>query len=179
MSSIGDPGNRETLTASLEDTPDTQGGEKVNTFESRFNEGSGTSFQPLRDDAFSVANGTVVKDRWLTQGSNLRWEMHVDSACNADVTVVLPVTTRCGAQGGHLHQGRQETVQLPGLHRLRTDPIGPGDRAGSDSTFPRLYPNARLGPAASTTRSGQAHPTPCSSRSSAPARIWKDINSSS
>ena len=110
----------------MEDTPDTRGGEKVFTFELRFNEESGTSFQPLRDDAFSVANGTVVKARRLTQESNLRWEMHVDSASDADVTVVLPVTTRCGAQGGRLHRGRQETVQLPGLHHLRPGPIEQG-----------------------------------------------------
>ena len=125
MSFIGDPENRETPTASLGNTPDTPGGEKVFTFELRFNEEFGISYQILRDDAFNVINGMVTKARRLTQGSNLRWEIHVDPASNAVVTVVLSVTTRCGARGGHLYQGRQKTVQLPELHRLRAGRLTP------------------------------------------------------
>ena len=56
------------------------------TSELRFNEEFGISYQTLRDDAFSITNGTVTKARRLTQGSNLRWEIHVGPASNADVT---------------------------------------------------------------------------------------------
>ncbi len=99
MSLIGDPGNKETLTACLENTPGAHGGEKVFTFELRINEEFRFSYQILRDNAFSVTDGTVTKARRLTQGSNLRWEIHVDPASNAEVTVVLPVTSCCDAQG--------------------------------------------------------------------------------
>ena len=65
-----DPGNRETLAASLEHTPDTPGGEEEATSELRFNEEFGISYQTLRDDAFSITNGTVTKARRLTQGGS-------------------------------------------------------------------------------------------------------------
>ena len=121
MSFIGDSGNRETLTASLENTPDTHGGEKVFTFELRFNEVFAISYQTLRDDAFSVTDGILTKARRLTQGSNLRWEIHVGPASNADVTVVLLVTTDCNTTSGictrdgrKLSNSLQFTVSGPG-----------------------------------------------------------------
>ena len=52
---------------------------------------------------------------------NIRWEIHVEPASNADVTVVLPVTADCDAQGsictddGRMLSNRLElTITGPG-----------------------------------------------------------------
>ena len=96
-----------TLTATLENAPDSHGREKVFTLELRFNEEFGFSYQIFRDDALRVTNGTVIKARRLTRGSNLWWEIHVDPASNADVTVVLRHPVR------NLHRdGRKPTKSL-------------------------------------------------------------------
>ena len=89
----------EPLTASLESTPSTHDGSTVFTFELRFSEEFGLSYKTLRDHAFTVTGGTVTKARRMTQGSNLRWEIHVTPNSNADVTVVLPATTDCADTG--------------------------------------------------------------------------------
>ena len=41
----------------------------------------------------------MVKARRLEPGKNIRWEITVQPSGNADVTIVLPVTTDCAAQG--------------------------------------------------------------------------------
>ena len=42
-----------------------------------------------------VTGGEVVKASRLEQGKNIRWEIAVQPSANADVTIVLPVTTDC------------------------------------------------------------------------------------
>ena len=87
------------LTASLENTPDTHDGQNVFTFELRFSEEFSLSYRTLRDHAFTVAGGAVEKAERITKGSNLRWQIVVEPDSGADVTIVLPPTTDCGAQG--------------------------------------------------------------------------------
>ena len=41
----------------------------------------------------------MVKASRLEPGKNIRWEITVQPSGNADVTIVLPVTTDCAAQG--------------------------------------------------------------------------------
>ena len=56
----------------------------------------------LRDHAFTVTRGTVVGARRLDSDSdtpNIRWEISVSPDSNADVTVELPATEDCEAQG--------------------------------------------------------------------------------
>ena len=89
----------EPLTASLESTPSTHDGSTTFTFGLRFSEELDLSYKTLRDHAFEVTGGTVTKARRVTQGSNLRWEIHVTPNSNADVTVVLPATTDCDDTG--------------------------------------------------------------------------------
>ena len=109
------------LTASLENNPQSHNGTNTFTFELRFSEEVKLSYKTLRDHVFTVTNGTVIKARRLTQGSNLRWEIHVVPDSDASVTVALPVTTDCAATGavctadGKMLSSRLElTVSGPG-----------------------------------------------------------------
>ena len=93
-----------TLTAATRDAPGSHNGQKKFTFELRFNEelGTGFSYKTLRDHAFTVTRGTVAGARRLDSDSdtpNIRWEISVTPDSNADVTVELPATTDCDAQG--------------------------------------------------------------------------------
>ncbi len=89
------------LTASVHDKPSTHDGGSIFTFELRFSEtpADGFSYKTLRDHAFTVTGGDVVKARRLEAGKNVRWEISVAPAGNGTVTVTLPATTDCNAQG--------------------------------------------------------------------------------
>ena len=87
------------LTASIHDEPDSHDRQSVFNFELRFSENFGLSYKTLRDHAFTVTGGSVTGARRLDPPSNIRWEISVRPAGNGDVTVVLPVTTDCAAQG--------------------------------------------------------------------------------
>ena len=136
VSFTDDAGNAETLTsegtdpveaaplppliASLENTPDSHDGKADFTFELRFSEEFALSYQTLRDHAFTVTGGTVRKAKRLEQGSNMGWRITVRPDGNGDVTVALPETSDCDAQGaictgdGRMLSSRQElTVSGP------------------------------------------------------------------
>ena len=89
------------LTASSHDVPAAHDGSATFTFELRFSEepADGFSYKTLRDHAFTVAGGEVVKVRRLEAGKNVRWEVHVTPGGNGAVTIALPVTTDCDASG--------------------------------------------------------------------------------
>ena len=87
------------LTATIHDAPDSHDGQSKFTFELRFSEQFGLSYKTLRDHAFTVTGGEVVKARRLEKGKNVRWEIHVRPDSANDVTIVLPATTDCDAQG--------------------------------------------------------------------------------
>ena len=89
------------LTASVHSTPASHDGGAMFTFELRFSETpkDDFSYRTLRDHAFTVAGGEVTNARRLEPGKNVRWEITVQPSANADVTIVLPVTTDCDAQG--------------------------------------------------------------------------------
>ena len=114
VSFTDDAGNEETLTspatasvkplltASVHDAPGSHDGQNRFTFELRFSEGFGISFRTLRDHAFTVTGGEVTKARRLaTEGSarNTRWEIRVSPDGDGTVTIVLPLTTDCDADG--------------------------------------------------------------------------------
>ena len=109
------------LTAAIRDAPESHDGRRKFTFELRFSEEFSISYKTLRDHAFTVTGGEVTKARRLERGKNIRWEIHVRPNSNAGVTVVLPVTTDCDAQGavctedGRMLSRRLElTVNGPG-----------------------------------------------------------------
>ena len=111
------------LTAAIHDAPESHDGQRVFTFELRFSEEpkTGFSYKTLRDHAFTVTGGEVTRARRLERGKNIRWEIHIRPASSAGVTIVLPVTTACDAQGavctedGRMLSRRLEiTVSGPG-----------------------------------------------------------------
>ena len=87
------------LTAGFDNAPDSHDGSSAFTFELRFSEEVKLSYLTLRDHGFTVTGGTVNRAKRMTQGSNIGWTMTVTPGGNAGVTVVLPVTTDCDAQG--------------------------------------------------------------------------------
>ena len=94
------------LTAAPSSTtaPESHDGQEDFTFELRFSEEpkEGFSDVTLRDHAFTVTGGTVAGARRLDGDSdtpNIRWEITVSPDSNADVTVELPATEDCEAQG--------------------------------------------------------------------------------
>ena len=86
------------LTASFGNMPATHNGTAF-TFDLNFSEEFGLSYVTLRDHAFSVTDGEVTSARRLTPGSNIGWTITVTPYSAADVTIVLPVTTDCNADG--------------------------------------------------------------------------------
>ena len=109
------------LTASAHDVPAAHDGSTTFTFEVRFSETprKGFSYKTLRDHAFTVTSGDVTKARRLEKGKNVRWEIHVTPDGNGTVTIVLPATTDCDADGavctddGRMLSNRLE-VTVPG-----------------------------------------------------------------
>ena len=111
------------LTAAIHDAPGSHDGTTDFTFELRFSEDlkEDFSYKTLRDHVFTVEGGTVVGARRLVSGSNSRWEVTVEPDSNADVTVELPVTEDCDAQGAICADGDKKlsnrlelTVSRPG-----------------------------------------------------------------
>ena len=69
------------------------------TFEIEFSEEFPLSYKKLKLHTFDLTDGEVLKAKRVLKSSNIPWRITVRPGSNADVTVVLPVTTRCGAQG--------------------------------------------------------------------------------
>ena len=71
------------------------------TFEIRFSEGPEPdfSYRTLKFHAFEVTGGAIVKAQRTDKPSNIPWRITVRPDSNGDVTIVLPVTADCGAQG--------------------------------------------------------------------------------
>ena len=87
------------LTACARDVPASHDGSASFTFELRFSEEFSISYRTLRDHAFTVTGGEVVKARRLESGRNLKWEISVRPDGNGAVTITLPVTTDCEDEG--------------------------------------------------------------------------------
>ena len=110
------------LTASVSVVPDSHDGHF--TFELRFSETPRKrfSYKIMRDQAFTVTGGEVIKARRLAPKSNVGWEIHVRPDGNGPVTIVLPVTTDCTTQGAICTQDRR-----PLSNRLEVTVAGPGE----------------------------------------------------
>ena len=114
-----DKSNR--LTASVHNAPNSHDGSTAFTFELRFSEEFKVSYRTLRDHAFTVTGGTVLKAQRIERGSNIGWRITVRPDGNGDVTVELPVTEDCEADGAicteddrMLSGGLEITVNGPG-----------------------------------------------------------------
>ena len=79
--------------------PATHDGSAEFTFEIEFSEEFGLSYVTLRDHAFTVAGGVVEKAQRTAKPSNMHWRITVRPDSNADVTITLPITEDCNAEG--------------------------------------------------------------------------------
>ena len=87
------------LTATIRDAPDSHDGQSAFAFELHFSEDIPLSYVTLRDDAFTVSGGDVTQARRLNPPSNIGWELTVTPGGDGNITVALPETTDCDAQG--------------------------------------------------------------------------------
>ena len=87
------------LTVGLEAATESHNGTDAFTFEIRFSEELPLSYKTLRDLAFTVSGGEVLKAQRLDKPSNIRWLITVEPDSNGDVAIVLPETTDCDADG--------------------------------------------------------------------------------
>ena len=101
------------LTASLENIATSHDGENAFTFELRFSEEFSLSYKTLRDHALTVTGGTVRKAQRLEQGSNVGWRITVRPNSDGAVTIILPITEDCEAQGAICtDDGRKLSTEL-------------------------------------------------------------------
>ena len=115
------PPAADSLTATLQNPHSFHDGESAFTFELRFSEEFGLSYKTLRDHAFTVTGAAVREAQRLEQGSNIGWRITVQPNGNGDVTVVLPETTYCDAQGAICTEDGRKLS-----HRLALTVNGPG-----------------------------------------------------
>ena len=93
------------MTATVHDLPSSHDGSTAFTFELRLSENiDGLSYTTLQNHALTVTGGALPKVRRLEAGKNIRWEITVQPSSNADVTIVLPITTELRRPGRHLHK---------------------------------------------------------------------------
>ena len=110
------------LTASTVSVPTSHNGSGEFRFRIAFSEEFSLSYKTLRDDhVFTVEGGTVVGARRLVKGSNIGWEIVVEPDSNGDVTITLPATTDCDAQGAICADGDKKLS-----NRLELTVSGPG-----------------------------------------------------
>ena len=151
-------GEQETpLTATIHDAPESHDGQEDFSFELRFSEDpkTGFSYVTLKDHAFTVTGGEVDGARRLEEGKNIRWEIRVEPVSSGDVTVVLPATTDCEADGAvctddgrMLSGGLEITVSGPGSRQQAANTPATGE--------PAISGTARVGETLTADTSGIA-----------------------
>ena len=86
------------LTASFANVPADHNGGNF-TFNLNFSENVDAGYARIRDDAFTVTDGTIASASRQTQGSNQGWTIEVDPDGNGAVSITLPETTDCSDTG--------------------------------------------------------------------------------
>ena len=126
------------LTAQFTGIPERHGGAAAAfAFELRFSEEVRISHLTLRDTAFQVTAGAVTGARRLAPPSNLRWEITVEPASDADLVLALPVTTDCAAQGAVCTSSGKALSE-----RIEATVRGPGSEPSGEG-FPLARENSR------------------------------------
>ena len=119
------------LTARFEGMPASHDGSEF-TFELHFSEEIEISFATLRDDVFDVTGGTVTGARRLQAGSNLNWQITIEPASDAQVSIVLPPTTDCEADGAVCTaDGRPLSNEIAAIVSGAEQPEEPGNEGGT------------------------------------------------
>ena len=75
------------------------GASNVFAFDIRFSEEIPLSYKTLKLHAFTVTGGSILKAQRMNKPSNIKWRIMVRPDSSEDVTIVLPATTDCEAQG--------------------------------------------------------------------------------
>ena len=95
-----DPDGRAAFTASFSGVPDEHDGAGAFTLTLAFGaEPAGLSYRTVRDSLFTVSGGTLRKARRLSPPSNRRYELTIEPAGDAAVTLALAALPACGAAG--------------------------------------------------------------------------------
>ena len=89
----------EPLTVALENAAATHDGSATFTFDLRFSEEFDLSYKTLKFHAFDVIGGQVLKAKRQDTSSNILWRITVQPDSDGDVSVVLPATEDCDADG--------------------------------------------------------------------------------
>ena len=126
------------------------------TFELRFSEEpeDGFSYKTLQDHAFTVTGGDVTTARRLDPPDNDEWEIHVEPDGDGAVTIELPVTTDCTAEGAICTGDRRPLsnrleVTVPGTGEAQQTP------ANSPATgVPTISGTAQVGETLTASTSG-------------------------
>ena len=79
--------------------PASHDGSSEFTFEIEFSEEFGISYRTLKFDAFNVTGGSVKTAQRTDKPSNIHWRITIKPQGNGDVTIELPATTDCNADG--------------------------------------------------------------------------------
>ena len=87
------------LTASFDNLPATHNGSGEFTFTLSFSENVNAGYKKIRDHAFTVTGGHVNNASRITQGSNQSFYVTVTPHGNAAISITLPETTDCDADG--------------------------------------------------------------------------------
>ena len=90
--------DRAPLTAEFLDAPESHNGEDAFTVRIAFSEAVAASYRTLRDLALEVTGGRVREAKRVDGRSDL-WRITIEPDSDAEVTVVLPVTGSCDAEG--------------------------------------------------------------------------------
>ena len=112
------------LTAAFADLPETHDGAAAFTFRLRFSEEIGISHRTLRDHV-EVGNGSATNARRI-DGRHDLWEIAVQPATTADVTLAVPPSAACGEPGAICDRATGTTALS---NRLEATVAGPSEEA--------------------------------------------------
>ena len=112
------------LTAAFADLPETHDGATAFTFGLRFSEEIGISHRTLRDHV-EVGNGSATNARRI-DGRHDLWEIAVQPATTADVTLAVPPSAACGEPGAICDRATGTTALS---NRLEATVAGPSEEA--------------------------------------------------
>ena len=167
-----DSGNSETLTSAATDSvaaapsqgltgsflnaPASHDGQSSFTFELRFSENIKMGFQKMEGHVLTVSGGDVTSASRVEQGSNVRWQITVGPSGDGDVTVTLPKTTNCNAQGSVCtHDGEmlsaESSLTVPGPQSQEQETV----QSNSSATgAPTISGTAQAGQTLTASTSG-------------------------
>ena len=137
----GEPPPANTLTASFANVPaEHGGGEEDNrfTFDLAFSENTTARYAMLRDHAFTITGGNVVRAKRRTKGSNQHWHITVEPDGWGDIALSLPGGRTCGTTGAICTADNRQISNSPSATVQGPAALSVADanaREGSDATL--------------------------------------------